>query len=300
VGGGFFLTVASLVKVRFEKLVIQSGNSGQTALRVDFLISTNDHRNNLLVMESVQIQNNFACAVMMSLASNAIFSNCMFTGTGTAGPGVGIWFRNGMSVNTVISNCNLNFLHYAVYCPIYQEGIAIVNTLMIGVRYGVFVTSNHGSGLRSTNIMITGTHIDARGNPNRALWFNNVSEIFISSSLILGSTSNPDGWASDFICVFKRVFEMCISGSQIYGAHTSGGAAVLFDSAVISPFGTLGCKACSIVGSTFRGADVDVRITADCNTIIIQHNTKSLDNHTNDPDFMTNQNLGTYCDVQPT
>jgi hypothetical protein len=201
-----------------------------------------------------------------------------------------ITFNIGLCTNLVINNTNINFFDIGIDCPTYQEGLVLTNCLLVDVRIGISAKSSLG--LRSTNMMLIATHIDARGAGSTALDIENWSAVYVSSCLFIA--------AGGYNILLKRVFESSFNGSQIYGTTTYG---VALTGATIAPFqnatfgadfagGTLWSTAVSFIGNAFRGATTDIIATSQSSNIIARSNTVSDSNFSNSVEYLTTTDDG--------
>ena len=267
---------------------VSTASTTLTAAKLYCLPASTSHRDNLVLMDSVILQSgggsnfdSWGTGVNITYASNAVFNNCTFAGRTINGPGTGLEIA-GNSVNTLISNTNINFFATGINCPVYQEGLIIVDSCFVGVTTGIYTKSNDAGGLRSTYLSIVGSHVDARNAGSVALDLENLSGLFCSSSLFIGSGTNTIN--------LKRVFESAIIGCQIYGAATNG---ITLTSATVTGSGTLPSKSISITGNTFRGQGTSINATSGSVQIYANSNTKSDSNTSSTFDTITNVDSGT-------
>jgi hypothetical protein len=200
-----------------------------------------------------------------------------------------ITFVPGLCTNFVINNTNINFFDTGIDCPSYQEGLVLTNCLLIDVVKGIVAKSSIG--LRSTNLMLVGTHIDARGASSVALDLENWSAVYVSSCLFIA--------AGTYNILLKRVFESSFVNSQIYGATTYG---ITLTSATVAAYrgvggnyagGTLWSTAVIIIGNSFRGpTSADILATADSSNIVARSNNRSDDNFSNSIAYLTTTDNG--------
>jgi hypothetical protein len=295
-------STAEYTKFHFRNLVMLSdiGTATLTAVRCVCLPAATTHRDNLVLMDNVQIRSNgttqnWLIGVRITYASNAVFSNCTFCGTTNAGPGIGLQI-DGNSVNTMISNCNFNFWEFGIWCPVYQEGITVVNSLFIAVKWGFYSKTNATDGLRSTNHLLTGTHIDVR-NGGRALWFENVSEVFVADCLF----NNGGGGTSNELVYFLRVFEAGITNTQIYGPANIGiYLGGLSGSGYTPAQGILYSIGVTILGCNFRGQATEIYADTYSRNIVARSNTKSdgSSNFSNTIQYINFVDNGSYNQIE--
>lgn len=275
------------------QMEVDAVDGDKTAVKIYCAPAVATHRDNLLLMDSVNVQSAGTTAtswnngVKMVYASNALFNNCTFSGKTDNGPGKGIEFATGMSVNTMVCNCNLNFWEYGIYCPIYQEGIALSNTLMVAVTTGIYCKSDQD--LRGTNLLVMGTHIDARGASSSALDLENWSAVFCVGSLFIA--------AGTYNLNFKRVFESSVVGCQIYGATTHG---VYLTGATVGGYGTLSSIAVNIISNNFRGPTTDITAATDSTNIVARGNVRAdaASNYSETIAYLTTSDSGTYNQIE--
>jgi len=128
--------------------------------------------------------------------------------------------------------------------------------------------SNTGtaSGLRSTQLIMNSTHIDARGSGSAALWASNAANVLVSGCYFI-----CDG--GTYTVYLERCFESAFTGNMIYGATTYG----IY---LANGPSSLSCIAVSIYGNAFRGPTTD--IYADTNAVMIraQGNVKAPSSNT--------------------
>ena len=192
--------------------------------------------------------------LLLTAANNGVISDCVFRGTisGSNGTGNGIELV-GFTVNLAITNCSFFAWEYGIYCPVYQEGLFVTGCFIIQVKYGVYWASDHASELRSAQLVVTSTHVDARGEGSIALWVNNGANVLVNGSYFISEGT--------YIVYFVRAFESSIVGSMIYGPTAY---AIYLANGV----GLLSCIAVSIHGNVFRGSNTD--IYADTNAVMIR------------------------------
>ena len=275
------------------QMEVDAVDGDKTAVKIYCAPAVSTHRDNLLLMDSVNVQSAGTTAtswnngVKMVYASNALFNNCTFSGKTDNGPGKGIEFATGMSVNTMVCNCNLNFWEYGIYCPIYQEGIALSNILMVAVTTGIYCKSDQE--LRGTNLLVMGTHIDARGASSSALDLENWSAVFCVGSLFIA--------AGTYNLNFKRVFESSVVGCQIYGATTHG---IYLTGATVGTHGTLSSIAVNIISNNFRGATTDITAATDSANIVARGNVRAdaASNVSETVVYLTTSDSGTYNQIE--
>lgn len=233
----------------------------------------NNHRSTMLYMNGVTMlggTSNFTTALTIAYVYNASIDNSAFSGAGnSSGKGLEI---TGLSTNLTVSNTNFNFFQYGIYCAVYQEGIALSNTLMIDVQCGVFYKSN--TALRSTWLTMVGSHVDARLGSSIAVDCENVSAVYITSSIFIA-----EGPA---VLKFAKVTESSVTASQIYGPATYG---IHLLGAVVSGV-TRPCQGVSIVGNNFRGQSTNIFAASDSIQIVASNNTAT--ENSNNPTLFTN------------
>lgn len=122
------------------------------------------------------------------------------------------------------------------------------------------------SGLRSTQLIVTSTHIDARGSGSSALWAYNAANILVSGCYFISDSGT-------YVVYLQRCFESSFScnmfyGSTAYGIYLANGPS------------SLSCIAVSIYANAFRGSTTD--IYADTNAVMIraQGNVKAPSSNT--------------------
>jgi hypothetical protein len=128
--------------------------------------------------------------------------------------------------------------------------------------------SNTGtaSGLRSTQLIMNSTHIDARGGGSAALWASNAANVLVSGCYFICDSGT-------YTVYLERCFESAFTGNMIYGATTYG----IY---LANGPSSLSCIAVSIYGNAFRGPTTD--IYADTNAVMIraQGNVKAPSSNT--------------------
>ena len=122
------------------------------------------------------------------------------------------------------------------------------------------------SGLRSTQLIMNSTHIDARGSGSAALWAYNAANVLVSGCYFICDSGT-------YTVYLQRCFESAFTGNMIYGATTYG----IY---LANGPSSLSCIAVSIYGNAFRGPTTD--IYADTNAVMIraQGNVKAPSSNT--------------------
>lgn len=245
----------------------------------------NNHRSTMLYMNGVTMlggTSNFTTAITIAYVYNASIDNCAFSGANnTSGKGLEI---TGLSTNITVTNTNFNFFQYGIHCAVYQEGLALANALFIDVQCGVLYKSNQT--LRSTWLTMVGCHVDARNASSIAVDCENVSAVYMSSSIFIA--------AGSAVLKFAKVTESSVCVCQIYGEATYG---IYLLGAVISSV-TYPCQGVSIVGNNFRGQSNNIYATADTKQIIANSNTAT--ENSNNPNTvvpLVNTDLGTGNEI---
>jgi hypothetical protein len=231
------------------------------------------------------LTNYFTRGIVMSLASNAIISDCLFEGGVNNSNGNRAIEISSVCVNTLISNTNLNFWEYGVHCGVYQEGVCMNNVVMVYVKIGLYqyVAS---SALRSTLFALSNTHIDARGANSYAIQCNNLDGLQLNGCYFIAG----DGCAS-----LTQVFQSTITGSYFFMAGNYGIKLFNSNPSQNDDAGNqISCLAVTIIGNTFHGTGNSVILETLCMNCLVQNNTRATRSGTSPyrPD-MTNLNLNT-------
>lgn len=286
-GGGFKFTATSndvAITMRDFRL---SACVNSVGIEIICLPASTIHYKNLLVLQNLLLDvgtTYWSKGLVVSSAHNMIIKDCLFYGQPSGSIGVGNAVEiAAICVNSAISNCNFNFWEYGIYCPVYQEGLIITNSVMVVVKYGVYLASNHGSALRSTLLQLVNTHIDARGSGSRAVWCNNVSALLMTNCLLIGE---------EYIMKLVRTYESTIMNNQIYGPATRGIS--LEDS------GGLSCIAVTIIGNVFRGPTTDIYADTGTRRIVAQNNVRNDSDSAMTVVYMTTTDNGSSNNIQAT
>ena len=122
------------------------------------------------------------------------------------------------------------------------------------------------SGLRSTQLVLTATHIDVRGSGSIPLYVYNGSNVLVANCFMLGGAT--------YVILLERAFEAAFTSNTIYGPTPYG---IYLKNGP----GSFSCIAVSIYANTFRGAST-YDIFADTNAVMIraQGNVKSPSSNT--------------------
>jgi hypothetical protein len=270
-GAGGFLKAtasASFANHEFRNLRI-SANVNSVAIETIGSPTTSSHEQKQLYVNNVVFDYGtsvWAKGLVVNAANNGVINDCVFRGavSGSSGAGNGIELV-GFTVNLAITNCSFFAWQYGIYCPIYMEGLFVTGCFIIQVTYGIFWQSNDPGGLRNSQLILTSTHVDARGASSIALWVDNGANVLVTGCYFISEGT--------YNTYFKRTFESALTGNMFYGPTTYG--IYLANGA-----GSLSCIAVSIYANAFRGAGTD--IYADTNAVMIraQGNVKAPSSNT--------------------
>ena len=270
-GAGGFLKAtasASFANHEFRDLRI-SANVNSVGIETIGSPTTSSHEQKQLYVHNVVFDYGtsvWAKGLVVNAANNGVINDCVFRGavSGSSGAGNGIELV-GFTVNLAITNCSFFAWQYGIYCPIYMEGLFVTGCFIIQVTYGIFWQSNDPGGLRNSQLVLTSTHIDARGESSIALWVDNGANVLVTGCYFIS-----EGTYNTYL---KRTFESALTGNMFYGPTTYG--IYLANGA-----GALSCIAVSIYANAFRGAGTD--IYADTNAVMIraQGNVKAPSSNT--------------------
>lgn len=288
-----FTSTTDYVTFEFRSLRMAAYANGPCLTIVCAPASTTHTRNMLKVSRvnmvsyfiGATLTNYFTRGVVMSFASNAIISDCLFEGGVNNSNGNRAIEINSLCVNTLISNTNLNFWEYGVHCGVYQEGVCMNNVIMVYVKIGLYqyVAS---SALRSTLFALSNTHIDARGANSFAIQCNNLDGLQLNGCYFIGG----DGCAS-----LTQVFQSTITGSYFFMAGNYGIKLFNSNPSQNDDAGNqISCLAVTIIGNTFHGTANSVILETLCMNCLVQNNTRATRSGISPyrPD-MTNLNLNT-------
>jgi hypothetical protein len=245
-------------------------------------IPTNQHLNSMLVMDSVSMippasgATRWTTALQLDSVFNGVVNNCIFNGTGFfSNAGISI-VKN--SVNLSVSNTGINFFETGIKCLVYDEGLAISNTIMVPVVYGVvFKSDNSTAAGRSTYFTMTGSHIDAKTTQGIAVDVEFCSAVCLSGNVFI---AGDDPASPVAVVKFARVFESTITGCQIYGNANKG----IWLLGVTVGATTFPSQGVSIVGCNFRGQPNNIYAEAASRQILTADNT-ATDNVTSPSSF---------------
>lgn len=283
-----FTSTTDYVTFEFRSLRMAAYANGPCLTIVCAPASTTHTRNMLKVSRVNMVSNStnyFTRGIVMSLASNAIISDCLFEGGTDNSNGNRAIEISSVCVNTLISNTNLNFWEYGVHCGVYQEGVCMNNVIMVYVKIGLYqyVAS---SALRSTLFALSNTHIDARGANSFAIQCNNLDGLQLNGCYFIGG----DGCAS-----LTQVFQSTITGSYFFMAGNYGIKLFNSNPSQNDDAGNqISCLAVTIIGNTFHGIANSVILESLCMNCLVENNTRATRSGTSPyrPD-MTNLNLNT-------
>ena len=268
--GGFLkaTATASFANHEFRDLRI-SANVNSVGIETIGSPTTSNHEQKQLYVHNVVFDYGtsvWAKGLVVNAANNGVINDCVFRGavSGSTGVGNGIELV-GFTVNLAITNCSFFAWEYGIYCPIYMEGLFVTGCFIIQVTYGVYWKSNDPGGLRNSQLVLTSTHVDARGETSIALWVDNGANVLVTGCYFIS-----EGTYNTYL---QRTFESALTGNMFYGPTTYG--IYLANGA-----GALSCIAVSIYANAFRGAGTD--IYADTNAVMIraQGNVKAPSSNT--------------------
>ena len=282
-----FGSTTNYVTFEFRSLRIRAYAAGP-CITVVCAPAATTHTRHMLRMEHVTIgwgNTYFTRGLVMSYASNALITSCLFEGGENNANGNRAIEIAQISVNTIIANTNLNFWEYGIHCAVYQEGLALTNVFMVYVKYGLYqyVVS---SAMRSTLFALTNCHIDARGGGSYALWCNNLDGLQVSNGYFIAEAG----------CFrLTQVFQSTITGNYFFMPGPYGITLENSSPSQADQYGNqIGCLAVTIVGNTFHGPGYGVLLDTMCMNCTVQHNTRATRSAASPyrPD-MTNLSLNT-------
>ncbi len=269
--GCLSVSLSSQMTAKFLQLRIVSNAAGP-AITVTGPNEQDGHNSQMLCMDGVTLCRGsaaFTFGVRLSYAYNAVIANCMLDGSDKANGGVAIDVQ-ALSTNLLISHCNLNFWMAGYRAAVYQEGTVITGCMMIDVTYGTY-SAVASDALRNTMLLITATHIDARGPTSIAVYCCNQDGLLVSSCYLIG------GWT---VMQLNQTFQSSITTSQIYIA---GGCGIRLGNSVPNVNdqngNPIGCCAVVVDDNTFHGggyADVwSVSVETHSWNCKVQNNTRA-------------------------
>jgi hypothetical protein len=150
---------------------------------------------------------------------------------------------------------------------VYQEGISLINTVFILLKYGVYakVASTVG---RCTGLYLSNVHIDARTSGCECIHLENWEGIFISGSYLTIETGNA-------AFLGQQVVSCQIIGCKFNISGTYGVALTNPSPSVNDCSGrAIGCIAVQVLGCTFEGYPSGSTVYLDslCMSCTVQNN----------------------------
>jgi len=269
--GLFSVTLAVDNTIEFQSLRFQANAAGP-CLTITSDGSQNGHKTCMLRVRGCTFTRGtsyFTRGLVLTYVHNGVISDSMFDGTNKANSNIGIECLT-ICTNLAITGCNINFWTIAVKSG-YNEGIAITNTVMVDVKYGVYVAVASDQ-FRMTGVYLNSVHIDARGLNAEAVHLDNVEGVFISGCYLTIGADAADGVA----CIHARqVAGMQIIGSKfnIYGTN---GVCLANPAPSVNDIDSnpIGCIGVIIIGNAFEGAPTaTVKLENLCMSCIVQNNT---------------------------